>query len=178
MLVLGVLGVALTENRVFFYMGFYCIALLVFYGSCGTVWFYIHFTVLHFNTGVFTLFSQPHQLSACMAGIPGMPGKPGESGLAGRDGRDGRNGLNGAPGKVGPRGLKGPQGPKGEPGTGEDGVPGKKGDRGPAGPKGEAGPKGNMGRPGIGANWKECVWKKDDGKDTGKIKVGMANRFK
>ena len=106
MLVLGVLGVALTENRVFFYVGFYCIALLVFYGSCGTVWFYVHFTVLHFNTGVFTLFSQPHQLSACMAGIPGMPGKPGESGPAGRDGRDGRNGLNGAPGKVGPRALR------------------------------------------------------------------------
>ena len=42
------------------------------------------------------------------------------------------------------------------------------------GPKGERGPQGAVGFPGSGppsANWKECMWRKSDGKDTGKIMV-------
>lgn len=75
-------------------------------------------------------------------GPPGPPGKPG------RDGRDGMSGLNGVPGQ-----------------SGRDGAPGKEGNQGS---KGEPGPHGPPGS-GVHANWKECVWKKNDQTDNGKI---------
>lgn len=98
---------------------------------------------------------QAQSSCASPAGIPGLPGKPGDQGPAGRDGRDGINGLNGVQGQ-----------------PGRDGVPGRDGAQGPLGLKGEGGPQGPVGPPGSGstsANWKECVWKKEDGKDNGKI---------
>lgn len=95
----------------------------------------------------------------CQAGIPGTPGKPGDQGQAGRDGRDGMNGINGVPGQ-----------------PGRDGASGRDGLQGPVGSKGKRGPQGPVGPPGpvsSTANWKECVWKKGDGTDTGKIKVRL-----
>ena len=74
-------------------------------------------------------------------GIPGMHGMPGSPGAPGRDGRDGA-----------------------------------KGDQGPAGQKGQRGEKGESGNPGSlqlssHMNWKECTWKKGEGKDSGVIQA-------
>ena len=94
-----------------------------------------------------------------MACVPGFPGAPG------RDGRDGAKGTLGSPGKTGaqgPPGAEGKKGAKGEPGI-----------QGPAGQKGQRGDKGESGTPRLSShmNWKECTWKKVDGRDSGEIYV-------
>ena len=91
-----------------------------------------------------------------MTCIPGAPGAPG---------RDGAKGDLGSPGKTGtqgPRGADGKKGAKGEPGI-----------QGSAGQKGQRGVKGDSGTPRLTShmNWKECAWKKLDGKDSGLIYV-------
>ena len=96
----------------------------------------------------FLVLKQSHSTCTSPAGVPGLPGKPGDQGPAGRDGRDGKNGLNGV------HGL-----------PGRDGATGKKGVQGPPGPDG---PPGLASR---AVNWKECVWRASDGKDSGKIRV-------
>ncbi|XP_065843104.1 collagen triple helix repeat-containing protein 1-like [Oscarella lobularis] len=82
------------------------------------------------------------------SGVPGIPGSPGHNGLPGRDGLQGEKGSDG---------MKGP-----------------KGDRGEQGATGNLGPMGKKGEKGDGSdysnNWKQCVWKRDDSKDTGLIK--------
>jgi len=99
-------------------------------------------------------------------GIPGMHGMPGSPGASGRDGRDGAKGDQGSPGKTGPQGPAGADGKKGD--NGEPGA------QGPAGQKGQGGEEGESGTPGSPKlssymNWKECTWKKGDGKDSGVI---------
>ena len=95
-----------------------------------------------------------------MTCVPGPPGAPG---------RDGAKGDLGSPGKTGtqgPRGADGKKGAKGEPGI-----------QGSAGQKGQQGDKGDSGSPPLVSymNWKECVWKKGDDKDTGEILVSDFN---
>ncbi|XP_022808661.1 collagen alpha-1(XVI) chain-like [Stylophora pistillata] len=99
-------------------------------------------------------------------GIPGMHGMAGPPGAPGRDGRDGTKGKSGSPGNSGPQGPPGPQGSKGS--------KGKPGVQGPKGQKGQRGEKGESGNPGATQlsshmNWKECTWKRGDGKDSGVI---------
>ena len=80
--------------------------------------------------------------------------------------------TNGVPGIPGIPGLNGQDGAKGD--GGPRGPPGEKGPRGPEGPKGEQGPQGAKGEQGTQAmqkNWKQCAWKKGDGRDYGMIKV-------
>ena len=121
-------------------------------------------------------------------GIPGMPGIPGAPGPQGQQGKDG---AKGEPGVKGPRGMTGTRGQKGNPGSlGKNGAPGmmgikgNKGDegsRGSSGPPGIKGVKGEQGSKGekgeivnsavSQTNWKQCVWKSGDGRDSGKIKV-------
>jgi len=96
-------------------------------------------------------------------GIPGINGIPGSPGAPGRDGRDGTKGEQGSPGKTGPQGTPGAIGQKGEPGI-----------QGPAGQKGERGEKGESAILKVAQlyshmNWKECTWRKVDGKDSGEI---------
>ena len=128
------------------------------------------------------------------SGLPGRNGVNGHNGLPGRDGRDGAKGEKGLSGPSGPRGFKGEAGEKGVVGpSGPRGFKGEAGETGVAGPpgpravKGEAGEKGVAGPPGprgikgeagpVGKvaaeqrNWKQCAWKKEDGKDIGLIKV-------
>ena len=65
------------------------------------------------------------------------------------------NGHNGLPGR-----------------DGRDGAKGEKGVAGPPGPRGikeEPGPVGKVAA--EQRNWKQCAWKKEDGKDIGLIKV-------
>ncbi|PFX29261.1 collagen triple helix repeat-containing protein 1-like, partial [Stylophora pistillata] len=127
-------------------------------------------------------------------GIPGMPGIPGSPGLQGQQGKDG---AKGEPGAKGPRGMTGTRGEKGNQGSrGKNGAPGMmgiKGDKGnegshgSSGPpgmkgvKGELGPKGEKGESVNSAvsqtNWKQCVWKKDDGRESGKIKDCSFNKL-
>ena len=108
-------------------------------------------------------------------GIPGMHGMPGSPGAPGRGGRDGTKGNQGSPGKTGPQGPAGAEGQKGD--KGESGA------QGPAGLKGQRGEKGESGTPGSPQlsshmNWKECTWKKEDGKDSGVIQVsGLRNEI-
>ena len=52
--------------------------------------------------------------------------------------------------------------------NGRDGVPGS---RGTAGEKGEPGVRGNDYVDLVKSNWKQCVWKKNDDKDSGLIQV-------
>ncbi|KAL9975800.1 hypothetical protein ACROYT_G013004 [Oculina patagonica] len=97
-----------------------------------------------------------------MHGMPGSPGAPG------RDGREGAKGDPGSPRKTGPQRPPGAEGKKGA--KGELGV------QGPAGQKGGRGEKGDSGTPGTPQlsshmNWKECTWKKSDGKDSGVIQA-------
>jgi len=99
-------------------------------------------------------------------GIPGMHGMPGSPRVPGRDGRDGTKGDQGGPGKTGPQGPAGVEGKKGDKGD--------SGTQGPTGQKGQRGEKGESGTPGSyqlssHMNWKECTWKRDDGKDSGVI---------
>ena len=63
-------------------------------------------------------------------------------------------------------GIPGIPGIPGNPGR--DGIPGS---RGPAGEKGEPGERGNDYVGLVKSNWKQCVWIRDDGKDTGLIQV-------
>ena len=60
-------------------------------------------------------------------------------------------------------------------GPGRDGTPGPKGDiglTGPVGPKGEPGDKASGGLDlNMRSNWKQCAWKRGDGKDNGLIQV-------
>ena len=95
-----------------------------------------------------------------------MHGMPGSAGAPGRDGRDGVKGDQGKPGKTGPQGPPGANGMKG--------VKGEPGIQGPAGQKGDQGDKGDSGSPRLASymNWKECVWKRRDDKDSGEIHVG------
>ena len=77
--------------------------------------------------------------------MPGNNGVPGNPGTSGRDGRDGRDGGKGEKGEVATRG--------------------------PAGNKGD---KGDTSVPWNAArNWKQCVWKAQDNKDIGLIKVSI-----
>ena len=97
-----------------------------------------------------------------MHGMPGSPGAPG------CDGRDGAKGDQGNPGNTGPQGPAGAEGKKGD--KGETGA------QSPASQKGQRGEKGESGTPGspqLSAymNWKECTWKKGDGKDSGVIQA-------
>ena len=96
---------------------------------------------------MFSFFSRQISLisqntNTCLQGSPGLPGVPG------------RNGHNGLPGR--------------------DGRDGAKGDKGMIGSTGSRGQKGDAGKNGADAghrNWKQCAWKKDDGRDFGLIKV-------
>ena len=63
-------------------------------------------------------------------------------------------------------GIPGISGVPGIPGR--DGMPGS---RGPAGEKGEPGEKGIDYVGVVKSNWKQCVWKRRDNKDTGLIEV-------
>ena len=74
-----------------------------------------------------------------------MPGNNGVPGSPGTPGRDGRDGRDSGKGE------------KGEVGT-----------RGPAGDKGDTSVPVNTAR-----NWKHCVWKAEDDKDIGLIKVSI-----
>ena len=58
------------------------------------------------------------------------------------------------------------------------GVPGNPGRDGLPGSPGSAGAKGDPGKPGkrgnvelVKSTWKQCVWKREDGKNTGLIQV-------
>jgi hypothetical protein len=53
---------------------------------------------------------------------------------------------------------------------GRDGLPGSPG---PAGAKGEPGERGSDYVDLVKSNWKQCVWKREDSKDTGLIQVGI-----
>ena len=74
--------------------------------------------------------------------------------------------LQGSPGLPGRNGYNGVQG--------RDGRDGAKGDKGVAGPPGSRGVKGDAGQNGADAdhrNWKQCAWKRIDGRDIGLIRV-------
>ncbi|XP_068724626.1 collagen triple helix repeat-containing protein 1-like isoform X2 [Montipora capricornis] len=78
-------------------------------------------------------------------------------------GPPGNNGVNGAPGT---------NGIPGHPGVpGRDGRDGAKGDLGSPGQKGSPGKSYDCATPALSShmNWKECTWKKEDGKDSGEI---------
>ena len=100
-------------------------------------------------------------------GLPGTHGMPGSSGAPGRDGRDGAKGDLGSPGKSGPQGPPGAEGKKGA--KGETGI------QGTTGEKGERGDKGECGTSQLSSHmiWKECTWKKEDGRDSGEIYVSI-----
>ena len=66
----------------------------------------------------------------------------------------------------GSAGIPGIPGIPGNPG--QSGIPGS---RGPAGAKGEPGERGNDYVDLVKSNWKQCVWKRGDEKDTGLIQV-------
>ena len=91
-----------------------------------------------------------------MTCIPGAPGAPG---------RDGAKGELGSPGKTGTQGARGADGKKGA--KGEPGIQGSAGQKGQRGDKGDSGTR----RLASHMNWKECAWKKADGKDSGLINV-------
>ena len=85
-----------------------------------------------------------------MSGLPGIQGPSGERGERGERGLGGEAGLKGNAGKVGPRGPQGLRGMKGLQGV-----------------KGSKGGKGEVEK----SNWKQCVWFRNDGKDSGLIQV-------
>ena len=108
-------------------------------------------------------------------GLPGMHGMPGSPGTPGRDGRDGAKGDPGNPGKTGPQGPPGVDGKKGT----KKGAKGEPGIQGPAGQKGQRGDKGDSGTPRLSShmNWKECTWKREDGRDSGEMHVSDFSYF-
>ena len=89
----------------------------------------------------------------------------GHNGLPGHDGRDGAKGQQGVAGPPGPRGFKGE--------VGRDGTKGDKGVAGSPGPRGGKGETGASGKNTVQKNWKQCAWKKHDGRDIGLIKVRL-----
>ncbi|XP_062501922.1 collagen triple helix repeat-containing protein 1-like [Corticium candelabrum] len=91
------------------------------------------------------------------AGVPGVPGSPGLHGSPGREGIKGEKGLNGERGLVGDVGSKG-----------NAGKIGPQGPQGPRGIKGDTGRKGEKGEA-MTLNWKQCVWNRNDNKDSGLI---------
>ena len=96
--------------------------------------------------------------------MPGMPGTQGPPGLQGRNGAKGQAGDKGEKGNDGPRGKSGPPGIKGTWGIlGDQGIKGDKGE------KAESVTSTSSAVPQT--NWKQCVWKASEGKDSGKIKV-------
>ena len=109
------------------------------------------------------------------SGVPGIPGSPGHNGLPGRDGLKGDDGMKGAKGDRGDKGAIGKTGPKGSLGQrgsmGPIGIKGGKGTKGNLGERGEPGPQGESGTGNSVINWKQCVWKRNDAKDTGLIQV-------
>ncbi|XP_062503096.1 collagen triple helix repeat-containing protein 1-like isoform X1 [Corticium candelabrum] len=122
-----------------------------------------------------------NQQTCVSAGVPGVPGSPGVNGSPGRDGMKGEKGMNGEKGLVGDggaQGMKGEEGRKGEKGikgerglvgdVGGKGNAGKIGPQGPGGIKGETGRKGEKGEA-MTLNWKQCVWYRNDDKDSGLI---------
>ena len=114
------------------------------------------------------LFLIAQNPNICPRGSPGFPGKNGvngHNGLPGRDGRDGTKGQQGVAGPPGPRGFKGQ--------VGRDGAKGEKGVAGSPGPRGSKGEAGASGKNTVHKNWKQCVWKKDDSRDIGLIKVSL-----
>ena len=142
----------------------------------------------------FLFLSQKSIIAHGFSGIPGsngIPGMPGIPGAPGPQGQQGKDGGKGEPGVKGPRGMTGTRGQKGNPGSlGKNGAPGMmgiKGDKGDEGSRGSSGPpgikgvKGEQGSKGekgeivnsavSQTNWKQCVWKNDDDRDSGKIKV-------
>ncbi|CAB3995492.1 Hypothetical predicted protein [Paramuricea clavata] len=101
-------------------------------------------------------------------GIPGIPGNPG------RNGMPGSRGSAGAKGDPGERGICGSPGIPGIPGSlGIDGMPGSEG---PAGAKGEPGERKSDYVDLVKSNWKQCVWKRSDGKNTGLIQNCTFNK--
>ncbi|XP_078353266.1 uncharacterized protein LOC144638033 [Oculina patagonica] len=116
-------------------------------------------------------------------GMPGMPGIPGPQGPQGRDGAKGQTGDKGSQGMMGPKGQRGIEGPRGK--NGPPGMMGIKGARGLVGDQGIKGDKGEKGESVTSpssavpqTNWKQCVWKSDDGKDSGKIKDCSFNKLR
>jgi len=116
-------------------------------------------------------------------GMPGMPGVPGTQGPQGRDGAKGQTGDKGAQGMPGSKGERGPEGPRGKSGTpgmmgikGEPGIVGAQGKKGDKGEKGES-VKASPASAVPQTNWKQCVWKSEDGRDSGKIKNCSFNKL-
>jgi len=115
-------------------------------------------------------------------GMPGMPGIPGPQGPQGRDGAKGQPGDKGSQGMLGQKGEKGNEAPRGK--SGPPGMMGIKGTRGTAGDQGIKGDKGEKGESATTpssavpqTNWKQCVWKAGDGRDSGKIKDCSFNKL-
>jgi hypothetical protein len=105
----------------------------------------------------------PFQATCGSPGIPGIPGNPG------RNGMPGSRGSAGAKGETGERGTCGSPGIPGVPGnSGRDGMSGSSG---PVGAKGEPGERESDDVDMVKSNWKQCVWKRLDTKDTGLIQV-------
>ena len=73
-------------------------------------------------------------------------------------------GKNGTPGMMRIKGDKGDEGSRGS--SGPPGIRGVKGEQGSKGKKGEI-----VNSAVSQTNWKQCVWKNEDGRDSGKIKV-------
>ncbi|CAB3979693.1 Hypothetical predicted protein [Paramuricea clavata] len=71
----------------------------------------------------------------------------------------------------GSAGIPGIPGIPGNPGR--DGIPGL---RGPAGAKGKPGGRGDDYVDLVKSNWKQCVWKREDSKDTGLIQNCIFNK--
>ena len=82
-----------------------------------------------------------------------MKGTKGDRGDKGATGKTGPKGSLGQRGSIGPMGIKG-----------EKGIKGNLGKRGEPGPQGENGTDNSI-------YWKQCVWKRNDHKDTGLIQV-------
>ena len=67
--------------------------------------------------------------------------------------------------------MAGPPGPRGF--KGEVGRDGARGEKGVAGAPGSRGSKGETGASTVQRNWKQCAWKKQDGRDIGLLKVSL-----
>ena len=76
-------------------------------------------------------------------------------------GQKGENGNEGPRGKSGPPGIMGIKGARGI--VGDQGIKGDKGEKGQS----IASPSSAVPQ----TNWKQCVWKAGDGRNSGKIKV-------
>ena len=99
-------------------------------------------SMIHVFTVYWLLSEIQENPNICLRGPPGLPGRNGINGLNGLSGCDGRNGTKGE------KGVAGPQGPRGE--KGDAGINGTDADH---------------------RNWKQCVWKSEDSRDIGLLKV-------